>query len=287
MVIAHKTSLRDELPLLVATGDYTDQQFQDSVNGARNALDIGLNISLPDTIGGHKVFEVTRGMGGRVEYRLTDTGQAQVIKTSKRANGTQALARIVSVIKKPRKHADLVQVMAEVMFDDGEVSPALINADVRPMPRAHNRWEEEKACAEALSDLTIGHYYVIEIAGPRRSYTFRMAMPKGMSQLTPFTVVNARSFTNRDGLVVWCQDMDAEANPTPEGERNSVTGDYEPVSGSRFYRAITYRSLERFQANWDLIMGADEPASGGDEAPDVERHDYMEQSEDESGDTPW
>ena len=262
MVIAHKSSPTSDLPLLVASGDYSDQQFQASINGARNALDIGLNLALPETLGGHKVFDVRRGMGGRVEYRLTDTGESQVIKTAMRANGSCALIRVTGVVRKPREYADLIQLTAEVMFSDGEVSPALINADVRPMPRGHNRWQEEMACAESLSELTVGHYYKVEIAGPRRPYTFRMNLGKGMTQLTRFTVINVRSICDRDGLMVWEQDMDAAAQPTPEGERNKVTGDYVVVSGNRFYRAITDRSLERFQANWDLIMASYEtPAS--------------------------
>ena len=269
MVIAHTKRISDDSPLIVGIGDYTDPQFNDSVWGYRDLIEAGLNASLPKSYRGLEVFHVSHGNGGRVEYRLTEEGQAAIIRTAIAANDTEAIFRVTGVLETSRKYAKLITLMGEAMFLDGEVLSGIGTMSVQPFPRGHNRWDEEAAYAEAMGDLTVGHYYRVTLAGPRREYVAKLNMGQNKTAMPVLVAVKFKSISNRDGLVICAQDMDTEAVPTPEGERNSVTGDkYSPISGNRFFRAVDGRALDRFQANWDLIMGSDEPQVPAEETPD-------------------
>jgi hypothetical protein len=268
MVIAHRAA-NNEQPLIIAIGDYSDSQFSDSVWGLRDLLEVGLNASLPKKFQGMDVFDVQHGTGGRVEHRLTPEGQASVIRTAKSANDTQAVIRVTGVLVTPRKYADLVTLSGEVMFGDGTVMPGIAKMSVRPMIRAHNRWQEEAGYAESLKELNIGHYYTITLAGPRREYIAKLDLGNKMTTNGTLVVVLFKSISDRDGNVVCYQDMEAEPMPTPEGERNSVTGEkHFAFKGNRFYRAINDLAIDRFQSNWDLVMGTETVEAPAEETPE-------------------
>lgn len=273
MVIAHRAS-SNVMPLVIATGDYSDDQFADSVWGLRDLLEVGLNASLPKKYQGMDVFDVQHGNGGRVEHRLTPEGQASVIRTAKSANDTQALLRVTGILPTYRKYADLVTLAGEIMFADGTVIPGIAKMSVRPMISRHNRWNEEAGYAEALKGLEIGHYYVITLAGPRREYIAKLDLGNKMTSNSTLVSVQFKSLADRDGNAVCFQDMDVEPMPTPEGERNSVSGEkHVAYKGNRFFRNISDLGIGRFQANWDLVFGTEAAEVPSEETPDFNTDD--------------
>ena len=268
-MINNKATVSDDLmPLISGIGSPDDDYFVRATQGLNDVASIGWNAALPEIYHGHKVFDVDYSRSGRQLHKLTETGQATIIRQAANVNDTEALFKVLSVLTLRRQQADLAILVGQLMFanPDGESHSTMMavgSMDVVSLGNGAgmNRWQEEAEYNEAIfQNVKEGYYYKVTLAGPRREYLLRVTSGRNRSQPEIIGLFKFKSIADRDGNVVCAQDMSRLATPTPEGARNTPIkmGTYDVQFGNRFYRPVDDTSIRMFNRAWEHAFGVEQ-----------------------------